>query len=365
MKARNLLLAVFCAAVSFAQIAVETVAVTSKTVEKEIMLPGELLPYLHTDIYAKVTGFVEKVEVDRGSVVKAGSRLAILSAPELASQLAEAESKVAAVESQRAEAAAKLMAAQSTYQGLKTASETPGAVAGNDLIVAGKAVDAAQSSVSALADQVKAARSAVAALRDLEGYLVVTAPFDGIITERDVHPGALVGPAGEKSSPLLKIEQIARLRLTVAVPEADVGGLVKGARVSFTVPAYPGQTFSGVVSRVAHSIDMKTRTMPVELDVGNPGLKLSPGMYPEVRWPVRRTRPSLLVPISSIVTTTERSFVIRIRGGVAEWVSVTRGSAAGDMVEVYGTLQAGDVIVRRGSDELREGTRVQTVSASR
>ncbi len=365
MKVRSLLAVAFCTGMLCAQSAVETVNVVSKTVERQLNFPGELLPYLRTDLYAKVTGFVEKVEVDRGSVVSEGTRLVVLSAPELAAQLAEAESRVAAVESQKAEAMAKLAAAQSTYERLKTASETPGVVAANDLVLAGRSVEAAGSSVSALSDQVKAASSAVAAIRDLQGYLVVTAPFDGIITERDVHPGALVGPGGEKATPLLKIEQIARLRLTVAVPEADVGGLVKGARVPFTVPAFPGQVFNGVISRIAHSLDMKTRTMPVELDVENSGLKLSPGMYPEVRWPVRRAGPSLLLPASSIVTTTERSFVIRIRAGVAEWVSVTRGAPAGDLVEVYGALREGDVIVRRGTDELREGTRVQSISAAR
>ncbi len=366
MRIRNvLLIAAVGTGILRAQSAVETVTVISKSVERTALLPGELFPYLRTDLYAKVTGFVEKVSVDRGSTVAEGARLVTLSAPELAAQLAEAESRVAAVESQRAEAAAKLTAAESTYERLKAASATPGVVAENDLVLAGKAVDAARSAASAFSDQIKAASSAAAAIRDLQGYLTVTAPYDGIITERDVHPGALVGPAGERSAPLLKIEQISRLRLTVAVPEADVGALVKGARVIFTVPAYPGQIFEGVIARVSHSLDMKTRTMPVELDVENPGLKLSPGMYPEVRWPIRRTNPSLLVPATSIVTTTERSFVIRIKAGVAEWVSVTRGAPAGDLVEVYGSLKAGDVVVRRGTDELREGTRVQATSAPR
>jgi len=364
MRAPSLFAAALCAGILCAQGAVETVRVISKTVERQLNLPGELQPYLRTDLYAKVTGFVEKVEVDRGSVVSRGTRLVVLSAPELASQLAEAESRVAAVESRKAEAAAKLTAVESTYESLRTASKTPGVVAANDLVLAGKAAEAAKSSVSALADQVKAATAAASAIRDLQGYLIVTAPFDGIVTERNVHPGALVGPGGERATPLLKIEQIARLRLTVAVPEADVGGLVKGARVPFTVAAYPGQVFGGVISRIAHSIDMKTRTMPVEIDVENAGLRLSPGMYPEVRWPVRRPGPSLLVPGSSIVTTTERSFVIRIKDGAAEWVSVTRGAPAGDLVEVYGGLREGDVIVRRGTDELRQGTRVQTISAA-
>lgn len=100
--------------------------------------------------------------------------------------------------------------------------------------------------------------------------------------------------------------------------------------------------------------------MPVELDVANPDGRLAPGMYPEITWPVRKKRPSLLVPPSSIVTTTERTFVIRVRGGKAEWVNVTRGATVDDLVEVFGTLNPGDEIVRRGTDEIREETSLKT-----
>src|SRR5205085_3364830 len=99
------------------------------------------------------------------------------------------------------------------------------------------------------------------------------------------HPGALVG-TGRDSLPMFQLETINRLRLVVPVPEADVGGIVKGARVSFSVPAYPGETFYGIVSRIAHSMDPKTRSMPVELDVSNTGGRLAAGMYPTVKWPI-------------------------------------------------------------------------------
>ncbi len=342
-----------------AQTPVDAVRVVSKTVERQVKLPGELLPYLGVPIHAKVTGFVEKMAVDRGSAVKEGQVLATLVAPEMEAQLAEARSKGQAIGLQRAEAAAKLAAAESTYLRLKAASATPGAVAENDLIVSQKNVEAAQALVEAYERSSKAAQASVQALEDLKSYLTIKAPFSGIITERNVHPGALVGPgSGSASMPLLRLQQISRLRLVVAVPEALVGAIVKGARVPFTAPAFPGETFYGVVSRIAHALEEKTRTMPVELDVPNPGLRLGPGMYPEVQWPVRKARPSLLVPPTSIVTTTERTFVIRVKDGAAEWVTVTRGAPVGNLVEVFGALKEGDLIVRRGSDELREGTKV-------
>ncbi|HVN80033.1 MAG TPA: efflux RND transporter periplasmic adaptor subunit [Terriglobia bacterium] len=364
MKVLNILTMILWSGVLFAEPSVEATRVVSRTVDRQVNLPGEIFPFLSADLYAKVSGFVENVAVDRGSVVQAGQLLITLTAPEITAHLAEAKSKVKALISQKAEAQAKRLAAQSTADRLKAASETPGAVAGNELELAEKAVDAARASELAVADQVNAATGAVAALEELQSYLKVTAPFSGIITARSVHPGALAGPGNTQGTPLLRIEQISRLRLTVAVPEAIVGGLARGARVSFGVPAYPGQAFAGTISRVSHSLDTKTRTMPVELDVQNPELKLSPGMYSEVRWPVRRNVASLLVPPTSIVTTTERAFVIRLKNSVVEWVDVTRGAPVGDLVEVNGALNEGDTIVRRGTDELRVGAHVKAIFTS-
>jgi membrane fusion protein (multidrug efflux system) len=342
-----------------AQPAVDVVSVVSKPVERQVKLPGELQPYLTVAVVAKLSSFVKTIDVDRGSTVKQGQLLATLEAPEMQAQTIEAQSKAQALELQRAEAQAKLAAARSTFDRLKAASATPGVVAENDVVVAEKNVDAAQALVQSYEGSIKAAQAQVQAVRDLEQYLRIKAPFDGIITERNVHPGALVGPnAG--TTPLVRLQQISRLRLVVAVPEALVGGIVKGAHVPFTVPAYPGEPFSAVVSLISHDLDAKTRSMAVELDVRNPDLRLGAGMYPEVQWPVKRPQPSLLVPPSSVVTTTERTFVIRVKpDGAAEWVNVGRGARVGDLVEVFGSLHAGDSIVRRGSDELREGTKLK------
>ena len=342
---------------ALAQTSVEVARVVSRGVERQVKLPGEFLPYLSVPIHAKVTGFVETVDVDRGSEVKRGEVLAKLVAPEMEAQIVEAQSKVQAVELQRSQAEAKLAAEQSTYDRLKAASATPGVVAENDVVVAQKNVEAARALVHSYDGSIRAAQASAQAVKVLEQYLTIAAPFDGVITERLVHPGALVGPNLD-SPPLLRLQQLSRLRLVVAVPEAEVGGIVKGAHVPFTVPAYPNEKFSGVVSRISYSLDEKTRSMPVELDVPNPGKRLAPGMYPEVQWPVRSVGGALLVPPTAIVTTTERTFVIRIKNGVAEWVNVTRGAPAGDLVEVHGPLANDDLIVRRGTDEIRQGTRV-------
>ncbi len=338
---------------------VEVVNVAEQKMDRTIRLPAELAPYQSVAMYPRVAGFVERVSVDRGSRVKRGQLLARLSAPEMASQRAETEARMQALRAQRAEAEAKLAGDESTYQKLKRASETPGVVAGNDVLLAQKAMESSRARVQALQSSEKAARAAVQSTEQMEAYLRVTAPFDGIVTERNVHPGTLVAPSGAGAVPMLRVEQVSRLRLVVAVPEVDAAGIADGGPVEFTVPAYPAEVFSGIVRRSAHSLDPKTRTMPVELDVTNSAGKLAPGMFADVKWPVRRTRPSLFVPPSAIVTTTERTFVIRIRDNRAQWVDVRRGSPAGDLIEVFGDLKPNDQVVKRASDELRAGTAVK------
>jgi RND family efflux transporter MFP subunit len=354
-------LAVLAAAAVSAQVVrtVEVVTVATRALARTRTLPGEFVPYDSVPLHAKVTGFVNRIDVDRGSVVKRGQVLLTIDAPELVAQRAEAEAKLAAVRSQQVEAQAKLAAAQNTYDGLKTASATKGAVAENELVQAQKALDAIRASVETLDAQSRAARASLDAQRELQSYLRLTAPFDGVITERNVSPGALVGPqAGAGAPPLLKLENVRRLRLVVAVPEADVSGIARGTDVAFTVPAYPSIPFHGRLARSAGSIDPKTRTMAVEIDVMNTDGRLAPGMYPEVKWTTQTPGSTLTVPRTAVVVTTERVFVIRVRNGRAEWVDVKRGGSDKDVVEVFGDLKPGDEVVLRGSDEIRNGASV-------
>jgi membrane fusion protein (multidrug efflux system) len=336
----------------------ELVPVVSKPVSRTVELPGEFLPFLSVALHARVPGYVERVLVDRGSMVKQGDLLAEMSAPEMSAQIAEAESKVQAYEADRLQAAAQLAAAQSTYEGLKKAAETPGAIAGNELIQAEKQVDAAKALLNSRQQAGNAAESAVRSLRDLLAYLKISAPFEGVVTDRMVHPGALVGPGNDVA--LLVIQQVSHLRLVVPVPEEDVSGITNGASVPFQVPAWPERTYSGTIARISRALDQKTRTMAVELDVMNRDGALAPGMYPTLKWPVRRSRPALFVPKTSVVTTTERTFVIRDRSGKAEWVDVKKGVTDGDLVEAIGDLKPGDRVVRRATDEIRDGTPIQS-----
>jgi len=338
---------------------IDLVKVAAQKLERTVQLPGEFAPYQRVSVFARVPSFVRDVHVDRGSLVKRGQLLVTLTAPELAAQVAETEARAQAVVLQLAEADAKLVSAKTTADMLKTASNTPGAVSMSEIILAEQAFQAAQSVRNAVENSAKAARAAADAVKELASYLEVRAPFDGVITERFVHPGALVGPAtAGVSTALVQIEQNNRLRLVVAVPEAHVAGIARGAAVPFTVPAHPGVTFTGTIARPAHALDPRTRSMMVELDVSNGDGRLATGMFADVAWPVRRTSTSLVVPATAVVSTTERTFVIRSQSGQAQWVTVRRGAPIGEMVEVFGDLRAGDLVVRRGNDEIREGTRL-------
>jgi membrane fusion protein, multidrug efflux system len=340
---------------------VEVVKVVEQPLNVTLSLPGELTPYQTVALYSRVTGFVKTISVDRGSRVRAGQQLAALEAPELVAQKSEAQSKLQGAEAQLSAIRAKADASVSTYEKLKAASATPGVVAGNDVVLAQKAVEADKSQIAAAEQNVEAARQALKSVSDMEGYLRITAPFSGVVTERNVHPGALVGPTGGPgtATPIVRIVESNRLRLVIPVPEAYTAGVTNGTSLTFTVAAYPGQTFTGTVSRISQSVDVATRTMAVELDVKNPDGRLAPGTFCQVKWPVRRTMPSLLVPNGSVASTTGRTFVIRVRSGRTEWVDVKTGLTSGPLVEVFGDLMAGDEIAARGTDELKAGASVQ------
>lgn len=339
---------------------VDTVRVISRRLDMTISLPGELQPYEEVRVFPKVSGFVKWIGVDRGSVVKKGELIAVLEAPEIVAQKAEAQAKVFSAENQRIAGEARLAADQSTYERLMAASKTPGVISDEELETAEKAAEADRARVISLRNTADAARANLRSAAEMESYLRITAPFDGIVTKRNVHPGALVGPGGGSGSQpsMLRIEQIAHLRLVVAIPEIYVAGVQQGAKVSFTVPAFPGRTFSGTVARLADSMDVATRTMPVEMDVWNPSGELHSGMFPEVLWPVHRLQPTLFVPQSAVGRNMDQSYVIRIVDGHAEQVSVKTGGAVNNLTEIFGQLSAGDEVALQATDDLRSGTAV-------
>lgn len=344
---------------------VETVAVASRMLDLKVSLPAQLLPYESVDVYPRVTGFLETIRVDVGSPVRKGEELVRLSAPELLAQRSQSEAAMHAAESQLATAQAKLVSDQGTYEHLAAAAKTPGVVAQNDVMVAGQTVAADKGSVAAAEHNLGAAREGLRSISQMESYLTITAPFSGVVTERNLHPGALTGPASGQagSQPILRIVDTDRLRLVVPIPEAEVGELKQGQPVAFTVPAYPGETFHAPIARIAHDLDVNTRTMHIELEVRNSDGRLTPGSFVTVTWPVRRHAPTLFVPTTAVTGDQQHTFVIRVRDQKAEWVNVQSGQSANGDIEIFGDLRAGDQVVRTASDAIRNGQSVSVRAA--
>jgi membrane fusion protein (multidrug efflux system) len=313
--------------------------------DKRIRIPGELKAFQEVDLYAKVNSYVKEVLVDRGSKVKQGQELILLDAPELDAQYSEASAKLKSKES-------LLISSTSYYRRLLTTSRTPGTVSANDL-------EQAQAKMQSDSSEMSAVRAAFQAISDLRGYLVVRAPFDGIINERNVHPGAYAGPAGKGSDlPMLRLDQEGLLRLVVAVPEIHTGSLSANQPVMFQVKAFPSDTFRANVKRVSGKLDPRTRSEMVEMDVENKDGRLLPGMYAEVELNMKRTAAAFVVPASAVFTNTEGVFVIRNANGIAEWVPVTKGNESMGKVEVFGALKEKDQILEQASDQIRKGEKL-------
>jgi RND family efflux transporter MFP subunit len=340
--------------------------VASRTLNTVDRLPAQLLPYETVDVYPKVTGFLDEIRVDVGSQVSKGDLLMRLSAPELLAQKAHANAALQAAESQLASARAKLASDDGTYRHLGAAAQTPGVVAANDLAVAEQTVEADKGGVGAAEHNVAAARDGLREVAQMESYLNIYAPFSGTVTRRNLHPGALVGPASGQSgaTPIIQLVDTERLRMVVPVPEAEVGMLQLGQQVAFSVPAYLGEKFYAPIARISHDIDVQTRTMHVELDVQSQDQKLAPGSFASVMWPVARSYPTLFVPVTAVTTDQQRTFVIRVADGTAEWVTVQTGHSANGEIEVVGEIHAGDQVVRLATDSIRSGEKVSARPAT-
>jgi RND family efflux transporter MFP subunit len=286
--------------------------------------------------------------VDIGSEVKKGQLLVTLEAPEINSQLAEAKSRIQQMD-------AMYYASKATYDRLYNTSKTPGTVSQNDL----EQAEAKKSSDLANVDAAKSSYKEVAANL---GYLEIRAPFDGVITLRNIDEGAYVGPGGKTTDPLLVIQDQYRMRLVVSVPEDYTGGLNDKDEVTFSVPAIPNRKFTAEVKRLAGALDTKLRSERIEMDVYNKDRKLLPHMYANVDVPLPSRDSSLIVPKSAVVTSTEKVFVIKVINNKAEWVDVKKGFPAGNEMEVYGSLHQGDEVVKHASDEIRDGSTVRISS---
>jgi len=147
------------------------------------------------------------------------------------------------------------------------------------------------------------------------------------------------------------------------VPEAYAAGVQEGPSVGFSVPTFPGRTYHAPIARISHDISQNSRTMQVELDFHNEEAQVAPGAFASVDWPIHRTYATLFVPSSAVTTDLQRTFVIRVDQGRAEWVDVRTGATANGKTEVFGDLHLGDLVVANGTDSIRSGTALSGVLA--
>ena len=323
----------------------DAVRVTATQPAQALNLPGELESYYQTDIFPRVSSYVRTLHADIGDHVRRGQVLAELDAPELTAALSEALSKVKTAE-------ATFSASRGSFRRLRQTARTPGAVSPLNL-------DEARTRTATDSLGVVAARAHYQAAGQMASYLRITAPFAGVITERRLAAGAFVGPGGQAAVPLFKLQQIDRLRLRLAVPEAYVGDIKAGGPVQFNVRPFPGQNFTGHVNRVADNVTPGTRSEVIEIDIANPNEQLKPGMYAAASLPIKSPQTSLYVPKSAVVTTAERTYVIRVAAGKTELVDVQKGDENAGQVQVFGPLQAGDVVLKAGNEEIAARQPVQ------
>lgn len=306
-------------------------------------LPGELKPYEEVSLFPKVKGFVKTVLVDRGSVVKKGQLLVRLDAPELTAQYQSSRSD----ENKLRE---ELTYSRQAYERLRKASLKTGSVAEIEL-------DRARSKYRSDSSALSAAFSKTGVSGQLRDYLRITAPFNGVVTSRNVSAGALVGD--NIQTPLLSIAQTERLRLTVAIPEKHARSIATGSKVSFTVSDHPGKVLSATLSRMSSFLDQSSRSITAEFDVDNSSGELGGGEYAQVKLQMKRPAPSLWLPSTSVVSAQSGVFVLRANDDILERVPVKLGIRKGELQEVFGELTKTDKILIKGTEELEEGKKVK------
>ena len=197
----------------------------------------------------------------------------------------------------------------------------------------------------------------------MQGYLQIRAPFSGVITARNVNTGAYVGPSGKGSElPLYTLQEQKKLRLVLSVPEAYTGYLRQKNAVSFTVKAFPNQEFTAQINRMAGALDSRLHAQRIEMDVINEHKKLLPGMVAEVNLPLPSNDSSFVVPKTAVVNSTESVFVIRVVNDKAEWIHVKTGRDSEGLIEIYGKLNPGDLLLKAATDEIRNGSKVENVN---
>jgi membrane fusion protein, multidrug efflux system len=309
-----------------------------KSFTKKIVLPGELLPMERAEIFAKISGYLEMIKVDIGDAVQKGQVLAILDAPEMIANYMQANADLQNAKS-------KYLESRDAYNRILSAAREEGTVAAGEL-------ERMKNQMMADSAGMEALKSKLSAYSQLKDYLIIRAPFRGVVTQRNFDPGTLVGTGSTK--PILIIENNDLLRLRLPVPEMYTSVNPDTSPVNFTVDAYPGEVYDAKLSRKGGAINLINRTETWEFIFPNKDNRLKSGMFANAIIYFTRSAPSFIVPSTAIVTNQERHFIIRLKNGKTEWVDVNNGIMFEDKTEIFGNLSEQDTILSRGTDEIKQ-----------
>ena len=330
------------------QDAILAVAVTTPTegaAAQEITLPANTQAFIDTLIYARTSGYLRKWYADIGTHVHAGQVLADIETPELDQQVQQAQSDLAAAQANQQ--IAKITADRWTKLLAKNA-------------VSHQETDQAMSDLNARQSVLSAAEANVRRLQQLQGFEKVYAPFDGVITARNIDIGALI-QAGDINSPKLELFHMAstdKLRLFVPVPEVYANQVHNGDHVAVTSDALPDAKFIGMIVRNSDAIDISSRTLNVEVDVLNTDHKLFPGQYAFIHLPIPPSNSSMTLPSNTLLFRKEGLRVGVVKGGRVQLAPVQIGQDYGAKVEIISGLAPADQIILNPPDSLAQGERV-------
>lgn len=354
---------------------VEVVQVGRSTRQSGLRLPGNIQPITEAPVLARADGYIEKRLVDIGDRVKAGQTLAQIDAPELNDQVAQAKATVqqtqAALEQATANVQqgktdmelARVMArrsAQLVAKGAVSKQDDDQAQAQYNSKLA--ALEALERAIDVQRANIVAAQSNLSRLQKLQSFCLVQAPFDGVITLRNVDVGALVTGG---NTMLYRIAQMSTLRTYINVPQAYADSIKPGQPAVLTVSNLPGREFQGQVARSADALDPSSRTLLVEVHVPNPSNLLLPGMYAQVELRSIRADPPLVVPSDAMIVRADGAQIAVVKPDrTVHLQKIDVGRDYGDRVEVLNGLREGDTIVSNPGDAVREGLKVDVVKAN-
>jgi RND family efflux transporter MFP subunit len=325
-----------------------------------VTLPGTTAAFAAANIYARATGYISKRNVDIGDRVKAGDLLAALAVPELDHQISQNEATLDELKSALQQARANRDLAQVTWDRdsplVQKGWVTPqqGDTDRLNLQSRAAAVAVAEANVSAQENLLKV-------LQQNRDYASVVAPFDGVITQRNVDVGSLVQGNAASGTFMFEIMQDNVIRVWVYVPQDSAFGVAPGIDAVIRVPELPDREFSGKVTRIADALQSGTRTLLTEIDISNPDSALAPGIYCTVELHIPRKTPSLLVPADAIIFNRNGMQVAVVNSGKAELRKVKVKRDLGTRVEVDSGIKAGDQVILNPPVALVDGSKVQVM----